>query len=148
METEITSATDRSIARERSSEDARQTVLISRMLIQSMILINGGGVLAVLAFFGAHGDVDFRRAMIPMVVLFFCLGIFAAVFAGLYLRRTNQAWSEFWELRSYPDSAERDRAIEVQRQQVIRSKQWSTALIVCSEICFLVASVSLAISLI
>jgi MFS family permease len=145
MDTE-TMLAERSMARERSSEDARQTVLTSRMLIQSMIIINAAGSLVALGFFGAHGDIDLRRAMIPLVVLLFCVGIFAAVFAGLYLRRTNQAWSEFWELRSYQDKSER--AIETQRQTVIRSKRWSTLLIVGSEICFLVASVVLAVSLV
>ncbi len=147
MDTESTLETERTIARERSSEEARQTVLTSRMLIQSMILINGAGVVTVLGFFGARGEAEFRPAMLPIVVLLFCLGIFAAVFAGLYLRRTNQALAEFWELKSYPESNERQEAAGQHRRQVNRSKQWSTGLIVCSEICFLVASISLAISL-
>ncbi len=136
------------IARERSSEEARQTVLTSRMLIQSMILINGAGVVTVLGFFRAHTDVVLHPATVPIIVLLFCLGIFTAVFAGLYLRRTNQAWAEFWELKSYPESSERQQAAGQLRQQVNRSKQWSTGLIVCSEMFFLVASVSLAISLV
>jgi hypothetical protein len=32
-----------------------------------------------------------------------------AIFAGLYFRRTTQEWSSFWELKSYPDKAEREK---------------------------------------
>jgi hypothetical protein len=41
-------------ARERSHEEARQTVAINRMLIQSLVVINGGAATVALAYYGAH----------------------------------------------------------------------------------------------
>ena len=41
-------------ARERSHEDARQTVATNRMLVQSLVIINGGAATAALAYYGAH----------------------------------------------------------------------------------------------
>lgn len=37
-----------------------------------------------------------------MTITLYCLGVFTAIFAGLYVRRTTQEWSSFWELKSYP----------------------------------------------
>ena len=28
-------------------------------------------------------------------------GVFTAIFVGLYVRRTTEEWSSFWELKSY-----------------------------------------------
>jgi hypothetical protein len=70
-----------------------------------------------------------------------------AIFAGLYVRRTTQEWSSFWELKSYPDMAEREKVMEGHRLQAIRSKRWSTGLLVFSELFFLAASLCLAMSL-
>jgi hypothetical protein len=66
----------------------------------------------------------------------------------LYLHQaTTQEWSSFWELKSYPDTAERKKAMEGHRRQAMQSKRWSTGLFVFSEVFFLVASLSLALSL-
>jgi hypothetical protein len=100
MDNQIPEDPYRILARERSHEDARQTVATNRMLVQS-----------------------------------------------LYVRRTTQEWSSFWELKSYPDMAEREKVMEGHRKQAIRSKRWSTGLLVFSEVFFLAASLSLAMSL-
>ena len=81
-----------------------------------------------------------------LTIILYCLGVFTAIFAGLYVRRTTQEWSSFWELKSYPDMAEREKVMEGHRQQAIRSKRWSTGLLVFSELFFLAASLCLAMS--
>jgi hypothetical protein len=69
------------------------------------------------------------------------------IFAFICIRRTTQEWSSFWELKSYPDTAERENTMEGHRRQAMQSKRWSTGLFVFSEVFFLVASLSLAMSL-
>ena len=145
MGNEISEDPYRTIARERSHEEAKQTVTTNRMLVQSLILINGGAAIAALAFYGAHDLHAPRKLALPLVIILYCLGICIAVFAGLYLRRTSQEWSIFWELESYSKMQEREKAIEAHRQAAMTSKRWLTGLIVFSEICFLVASSGLAI---
>lgn len=137
----------RILARERSHEDARQTVATNRMLVQSLILVNGIAAAVVLAYFGAHNAAGPGKLAILMTIILYCLGIFTAIFGGLYVRRTTQEWSSFWELKSYPDSLERDKAIEIHLRQAIRSKRWSTGLLVFGEVCFFVASLCLVMSL-
>jgi hypothetical protein len=137
----------RVLARERSHEDARQTVATNRMLVQSLILVNGIAAAVVLAYFGLHNASGPGKLAILLTIILYCLGIFTAIFGGLYVRRTTQEWSCFWELKSYPDSPEREKAIEVHRRQAISSKRWSTGLLVFGEVFFLVASLSLAMSL-
>jgi hypothetical protein len=146
IESENLSETQRLIAQERFSEDARQAAATNRMLIQCLVLINGGGAIVALAFYGNHGDIDLRRALIPLIVLLFCLGVFAATFAGLYLRRTAQAGADLWDSRT--EAATREQLLEQQRKQVVNNKRLLTGLIVASEICFLIASTILALSLV
>jgi hypothetical protein len=145
MGNEIPEDPFRTIARERSHEEAKQTVTTNRMLVQSLILINGGAAITALVFYGAHDHPAPRNLALPLVIILYCLGICIAVFAGLYLRRTNQEWCIFWELESYPEMQEREKAIEAHRQAAMTSRRWLTGLIVLSEICFLVASSGLAI---
>ena len=133
------------IARERSHDEAKEAVATNRMLVQSLILINGGAAVAALAFYGAHDLHAPGKQALPVVIILYCLGICTAVFAGLYLRRTNQEWSIFWKLESYPNMQEREKSIEAHRQAALTSKRWLTGLIVFSEICFLVASSGLAV---
>jgi ABC-type transport system involved in cytochrome bd biosynthesis fused ATPase/permease subunit len=137
----------RILARERSHENARQTVATNRMLVQSLIIINGVAATAVLAYHGANNASGQAKVAALLTIILYCLGVFSAVFAGLYVRRTTQEWSSFWELKSYPDMAERERVMEGHRRQAIRSKRWSTGLLVFSEVFFLAASFSLALSL-
>jgi hypothetical protein len=137
----------RILARERSHEDVRQTVATNRMLVQSLVLINGVAAIAALAYYGAHNASGPGKSATLLTIVLYCLGVFTAVFAGLYVRRTTQEWSSFWELKSYPDTAERESVIEVHRQQAIKSKSRSAALLIGSEVCFLVASLCLAMSL-
>jgi hypothetical protein len=137
----------RLLARERSHEDARQTVATNRMLVQSLVIINGGAAIAVLAYYCAHNASGPGKSMTLLTIILYCLGVFTAIFAGLYVRRTTQEWSSFWELKSYPDIAQQERVIEGHRQQAVRSKRWSTGLLVFSEVLFLAASLSLAMSL-
>jgi hypothetical protein len=137
----------RVLARERSHEDARQTVATNRMLVQSLVLVNGGAAAAALAYYGAHNPSGAGKAAALLTIMLYCLGVFTAIFAGLYVRRTTQEWSSFWELKSYPDLVEREKVIEVHRGQAIVSKRWSTGLLICSEVLFLAASLCLAMSL-
>jgi hypothetical protein len=118
MDNQIPEDPYRILARERSHEDARQTVATNRMLVQSLVIINGGAAIAVLAYYRAH------NASGP-----------------------GKSASSFWELKSYPDMAERERVMEGHRQQAIRSKRWSTGLLVFSEVFFLAASLCMAMSL-
>jgi hypothetical protein len=145
MSNEIPEDPYRIIARERSHNEAKETVATNRMLVQCLILINGSAAVASLAFYGAHNLQGPGKQAFSLVIILYCLGICIAVFAGLYLRRTNQEWSIFWELESYPKMQEREKTIEAHRQAAMTSKRWLTGLIVCSEICFLVASSGLAI---
>jgi hypothetical protein len=137
----------RVLARERSHEDARQTVATNRMLVQSLVLVNGGAATAALAYYGAHNASGPGKAAALLTIMLYCLGVFTAIFAGLYVRRTTQEWSSFWELKSYPDLVEREKVIEGHRKQAIVSKRWSTGLLICSEVLFLAASLCLAMSL-
>jgi hypothetical protein len=130
MDNQIPEDPYRILARERSHEDARQTVATNRMLVQSLVIINGGAATAVLAYYGAHNASGPGKSAALLTIILYCLGVFTAIFAGLYVRRTTQEWSSFWELKSYPDMAEREKVMEGHRQQAIRSKRWSTGLLV------------------
>jgi hypothetical protein len=136
----------RILACERSHDDARQTVATNRMLVQSLLLINGGAAIAAVAYYGAHNLSGSGKSAALLTIILYCLGIFTAVFAGLYVRRTTQEWSSFWELKSYPDLAGEESVMEVHRQYAIKSKRTSAGLLISSEICFLVASLSLVLS--
>lgn len=147
MDNQISEDPYRILARERSHEDARQTVATNRMLVQSLIIINGVAATAALAYYGSHNTSGPGKSAALLTIILYCLGVFTAVFAGLYVRRTTQEWSSFWELKSYPDMAEQRRVMEGHRRQAIRSKRWSTALLAFSEVFFLSASLCLAMSL-
>src|SRR6201981_4276899 len=147
MDNQIPEDPYRMLARERSHEDARQTVATNRMLVQSLVLINGGAAIAALAYYGAHNPSGGGKSAALLTIILYCLGVFSAVFAGLYIRRTTQEWESFWELKSYPDMAERETVMEVHQQHAIRSKSRSAGLLIASEVIFLVASLCLAISL-
>jgi hypothetical protein len=82
-----------------------------------------------------------------LTIILYCLGVFTAVFGGLYVRRTTQEWSSFWELKSYPDMVGRERIIEAHQHQAMSSKRWSTGLLLIAEVFFLAASLSPTISL-
>jgi hypothetical protein len=147
MDTQIIEDHHRVLARERSHEEARQTAATNRMLVQSLVIVNGAAATAALAYYGAHNASGPGKSAALLTIVLYCLGVFAAVFAGLYVRRTTQEWSSFWELKSYPDLVERAKMVEGHRQQAIGSKRWSTGLLVFSEVFFLAASLSLATSL-
>lgn len=147
MDNQIPEDPFRILARERSHEDARQTVATNRMLVQSLVIINGGAAIAALAYYGAHNPSGPGKLLVLPTIILYCLGVFTAVFAGLYVRRTTQEWSSFWELKSYPGLAERESVIEVHRKHAIRSKRRSAGLLISSEVFFLVASLCLAMSL-
>ena len=100
-----------------------------------------------LAYYGAHNAFGPGKLAALLTIILYCLGVFNPIFAGLYVRRTTQEWSSFWELKSYPDMAEREKVMEGHRQQAIRSKRWSTGLLVSSEVFFLAAGLCLAMSL-
>jgi len=135
------------LARERSHEDSRQTVATNRMLVQSLVLINGGAAIAALAYYGAHNPSGAGKSAALLTIVLYCLGVFTAVFAGLYVRRTTQEWESFWELKSYPDALEQERIIKGHREHAVRSKRKSAGLLISSEVLFLVASLCLVMSL-
>src|SRR5260221_3160647 len=147
MDSEMPEDHYRILARERSHEDARQSVAATRMLVQSLVIINGGAAIAGLVYYGAHNASGPGKSAALLTIILYCLGVFTAIFAGLYVRRTTQEWSSFWELKSYPDEAEREKVMEGNRLQAIRSKRRSTGLLVFSEVFFLAASLCLAMSL-
>jgi len=147
MDNQIPEDPYRILARERSHEDARQTVATNRMLVQNLVIINGGATTAVLAYYGVHNASGPGKSGALLTIILYCLGVFTAIFAGLYVRRTTQESSSFWELKSYPDMTDREKVMEGHRRQAIRSKCWSTGLLVCSEVFFLAASLCLAMSL-
>ncbi|MGA8656018.1 MAG: hypothetical protein WB586_07685 [Chthoniobacterales bacterium] len=147
MDNQIPEDAYRILARERSHEDARQTVATNRMLVQSLVMINGAGAITVLAYYAARNPSGPGKPVVLLTMILYCLGVFTAVFAGLYVRRTTQEWSTFWELKSYPDAAEREKIMEGHRRQAIRSKRWSTGLLLFSEVFFLAASLCLSMSL-
>ncbi|HEX6566796.1 MAG TPA: hypothetical protein VF020_21070 [Chthoniobacterales bacterium] len=135
------------LARERSHEDSRQTVATNRMLVQSLVLINGGAAIAALTYYGAHNPSGAGKSAALLTIILYCLGVFTAVFAGLYVRRTTQEWESFWELKSYPDTLEQERIIKGHREHAVRSKRKSAGLLISSEVLFLVASLCLVMSL-
>jgi hypothetical protein len=147
MDDQITDSPFRTLACERSHEEARQTAATNRLLVQSLVIINGGAATAVLAYLGAHNPPGPGKSAALLTIILYCLGVFIAIFAGLYIRRTTQEWSSFWELKSYPDTAERQKTMEGHRRHAIQSKRWSTGLLILSEVFFVVASLSLAMSL-
>jgi len=147
MDSQTLEDAHRILARERSHEDARQTVETNRMLVQSLIMINGGGAMTVFVYYGAHSPSGPERPAVLLTIILYCLGVFTAVFAGLYVRRTTQESSSFWEFKSYPDVAEREKILEKHQQQAIWSKRLSTGLLLFGEIFFLAASLCLAMSL-
>jgi|SRR5215471_18289388 len=136
--------TYRIFARERSHEDARQAVSTNRMLVQTLVIINGAGAIAVLALQAMRNPSGSGKPAVILTIILYCLGVFTGVFAGLYVRRTSQEWSNFWELKSYPEVAEREKIMDEHRQQAIRSKRWSTGLLLSGEVFFLAASLCLA----
>jgi hypothetical protein len=147
MDEQTPDSSYRILARERSHEDARQTDATNRMLIQSLVLINGVAAIVVLACYGTHSASGPGRSAALLTIFLYCLGVFTAIFAGLYVRRTSQESASFWELKSYSQIGEGEKAIEGHRQRALKSKRWSTGLLVCSEVFFLSASLGLAISL-
>jgi Na+/proline symporter len=146
MDNQISEEVYRVFARGRSHEEAKQTVTTNRLLVQNLVLINGGAVIAVLACYALRSAPTSGKLNVLLAIIFYCLGIFIALFAGLYLRRMTQESSIFWELQSYPATTEQKKDTEAHRQQATNSKRWLTGLLVLSEVCFLVASFSLALS--
>jgi hypothetical protein len=76
------------------------------MLVQSLVIINGAAATAALAYYGAHNTSGPGKSAALLTIVLYCLGVFTAIFADLYVRRTTQESSSFWELKSYLDIAE------------------------------------------
>ena len=110
-------------------------------------IINGGAATAVLAHLGAHNLSGPGKSATILTIVLYCLGVFTAMFAGLYIRRTTQELSSFWELKSYPDMSEREKVMEGHRQQAtgVSTSQPGCLCLVRSS--FLAASLCLAMSL-
>ena len=90
MDNQISEDPYRILARERSHEDARQTVATNRMLVQSLVIINGVAATAALAYYGAHNTSGPGKSAALLTIIFYCLG-------GLYchirrsLRQANNS---------------------------------------------------------
>jgi hypothetical protein len=78
MDNQIPEDPYRILARERSHEDARQTVATNRMLVQSLVIINGGAAIAVLAYYGAHNASGPGKSAALLTIILYCLGVFTA----------------------------------------------------------------------
>jgi hypothetical protein len=146
MENQIPEDNYRVLARERSHEEARQTVATNRMLVQTLVIINGVAAVAILAFHGVRTPGNSDRAIVLLSIILYSIGIFTAIFAGLYIRRASQESALFWELKSYQDVAHQHET-ERHLRQIIRSKRWLTGLLIVSEISFLAGCLASAISL-
>src|ERR1700737_3923654 len=90
MDDQIPEDPYRILARERSHEEARQTVATNRMLVQTLVIINGVAAVAILAFYGIRMTGNSDRSTLLLSVVLYCIGIFAAIFAGLYIRRASK----------------------------------------------------------
>ena len=146
MENQISEDNYRVLARERSHEEARQTVATSRMLVQTLVIINGIAAVAILAFYATRTSGNSDRPMLLLANILFSSGIFAAIFAGLYIKRASQESALFWELKSYQD-ATHEHETERHLRQMVRSKRWLTGLLIVSEIFFLAGCLASAVSL-
>ena len=78
MDNEISGDANRIIARERSHEEAKQTVATNRMLVQSLVLINGAAATAALVYYGARGASGSGKLVKRVITetAFFCLTVF------------------------------------------------------------------------
>ena len=76
MDNQIPEDPYRILARERSHEDARQTVATNRMLVQCLVIINGGAAIAVLAYHGAHNASGSGKSAALLTIILYCLGVF------------------------------------------------------------------------
>ena len=74
MDNQIPEDPYRILARERSHEDARQTVATNRMLVQSLVIINGGAAIAVLAYYGAHNASGPGKSAALLTIFFIVSG--------------------------------------------------------------------------
>ena len=52
MDDLIRESPDQMLARERSHQEAGHTAVTNRMLVQSLVLVNGGAAIAGLAYYG------------------------------------------------------------------------------------------------
>ena len=147
MDNQILDDNYRVLARERSHEEARQTVATNRMLVQTLVIINGVAAVAILAFYGIRTTGNSDRSTLLLSIVLYCIGIFAAIFAGLYIRRASQESALLWELKSYQDVATHQQATEKHLRQIARSKRWLTILLIVSEIFFLAGCFGSAVSL-
>src|SRR5258707_13974011 len=89
MDNQIPEDPYRILARERSHEDARQTVATNRMLVQSLVIINGGAATAVLAYYSTHNASGPGKVAALLTIIFYFVWGFTAIFARLYVRRRN-----------------------------------------------------------
>jgi hypothetical protein len=147
MDNQILDDNYRVLARERSHEEARQTVATNRMLVQTLVIINGVAAVAILAFYGIRTTGNSDRSTLLLSIVLYCIGIFAAIFAGLYIRRASQESALLWELKSYQNVATHQQAAEKHLRQITRSKRWLTILLIVSEIFFLAGCFGSAVSL-
>jgi len=58
--------------------------------VQSLVIVNGGAATSVLAYYGAHNASGPGKSTALLTIFLYCLGVFTAIFAGLYVRRTTQ----------------------------------------------------------
>ena len=83
MDNQIPEDAYRILARERSHEDARQTVATNRMLVQTLVMINGAGAIAVLTYYATHNSSGPGKPAVLLTIILYCLGVFTAVAASM-----------------------------------------------------------------
>jgi hypothetical protein len=119
------------------------------MLVQSLEIINGGAALAVLAYHGAHNaSGSGKSAALLTIILYFSVSgsllPYSPVFTSGEQLKNRQVSGNLSLTPTWPSGK---KVMEGYQQQAIRSKRWSTGLLVFSEVFFLAASLCLAMSL-
>jgi hypothetical protein len=49
------------------------------MLVQSLVIINGGVATAALAYYGAHNASGPAKSAAPLTIILYCLGVFTGI---------------------------------------------------------------------
>jgi len=131
-------------ARTRSHQDVAVANDLAKVLVQSLILINGGAVAAILSFYGSSKIP--LNALNKWSLAFYVCGVMWAVLAGVGLMRMAQSWSEHWEQKFYRTHGSE---IEAQRRfDSAKSFRWRAYLaLLFGTIFFALGSATMAIAI-
>jgi hypothetical protein len=88
-------------AAERSHRDVQNYYEFAKSLCQTLIVINGVAITALLAYSGSeHKAFQLPLQRVGSAIFIFCFGIIFAVLASLAFLREAHAWGEHWEYAS------------------------------------------------